>query len=100
MVGRPSDYLASFPDADLDTYNLGLVSKKKKRIKKMPDVNFAHQIGNQFIDKLKLDFGACLNIREEIHFNDYLFLESGWIDPGEKIIIDGIVNINLEQVFK
>lgn len=85
MVGRLSDYLKSFPDPDLDTFNLSRVSKKKKRIKAMPDVNFTHQTTNQFIGKMELNIEACLDIEKEKINNDYLFSKGGWIGPGENI---------------
>jgi hypothetical protein len=98
MVKRPHDYLKSSPDSDRDTYNLDVA--KKKRIKNMPDVNFAIKTATDYTKTLELNLDVCHSLGEDIHFNDFLFSGNSWLHPGDEIDIYGIIKADVNQVFK
>jgi hypothetical protein len=93
MVINPRDYSKSYTDTDLDNYNINLT--KKKRIKNLPDVNFANKVAKHIEEKLGLDLQVCHNLGEDINSNDFIFARDSWLDPGEPIDCRKILHVDL-----
>ena len=83
MVINVKEYSESYIDTNLAHHNINLA--KKKRITKLPDVDFAIKIAHHLVKKLGLDLQVCHNLSEDIQDNDFIFSGDSWLDPGQYI---------------
>jgi hypothetical protein len=82
MVLFPLEYSKENADDELKVINYG----QQKKIKQLPDVEYARVIAHYLQEKLLLSFDVCHSLGEDVASKDFVFSEGdNWVDPGPEI---------------